>query len=189
MASSAIISRELGFDRSARVCSRTKTALATLIFVDVWEWTPLVALILLAGLKALPNDLLEAAAVDGATPLRRLRSIILPLMLPTILLALTLRTVDAFRVFDSVFVTTGGGPGDATNTLMLLAVKEGLELLQHRSSLGDRQPDPALHRVDRHRIRRTDSRRRPEGLRPMNRRRLPRPRAARLSARRCWLLS
>ncbi len=103
-----------------------RTALATLIFVDVWEWTPLVALILLAGLKALPNDLLEAAAVDGATPLRKLRSIILPLMLPTILLALTLRTVDAFRVFDSVFVTTGGGPGDATNTLMLLAVKEGL---------------------------------------------------------------
>ena len=106
--------------------SETSTALATLIFVDVWEWTPLVALILLAGLKALPSDLLEAAAVDGATPLRRLRSIILPLMLPSILLALTLRAIDAFRVFDIVFVTTAGGPGDATDTLMLLAVKEGL---------------------------------------------------------------
>jgi multiple sugar transport system permease protein len=106
--------------------STTSTALATLVFVDVWEWTPLMALILLAGLKALPTDLLEAAAVDGATALRRLRSIILPLMWPSILLALTLRTIDAFRVFDIVFVTTAGGPGDATNTLMLLAVKEGL---------------------------------------------------------------
>jgi multiple sugar transport system permease protein len=106
--------------------SDSSTALATLVFVDVWEWTPLMALILLAGLKALPGDLLEAAAVDGATPLRRLRKIILPLMLPSILLALTLRTIDAFRVFDIVFVTTAGGPGDATDTLMLLAVKEGL---------------------------------------------------------------
>jgi multiple sugar transport system permease protein len=106
--------------------SSPSTALGTLVFVDVWEWTPLVALILLAGLKALPGDLLEAAAVDGATALRRLRSIVLPLMLPSILLALTLRTIDAFRVFDIVFVTTAGGPGDATNTLMLLAAKEGL---------------------------------------------------------------
>ncbi len=102
------------------------TALATLIFIDIWEWTPLVALILLAGLKALPGDLLEAAAVDGATPLRTFRSITLPLMLPAVMLALTLRTIDAFRVFDSVFVTTGGGPGNSTNTLMVYAVKEGL---------------------------------------------------------------
>ena len=106
--------------------SDRSTALATLIFVDIWEWTPLMALILLAGLKALPVELLEAAKVDGATPLRRLRTIVLPLMLPSILLALTLRAIDAFRVFDSVFVTTAGGPGDATDTLMLLAVKEGL---------------------------------------------------------------
>ena len=104
----------------------TATALPTLVFVDVWEWTPLTALILLAGLKALPGDLLEAAAVDGATAFRCLRKIILPLMLPAILLALTLRTIDAFRVFDIVFVATAGGPGDATTTLMLLAVKEGL---------------------------------------------------------------
>ena len=106
--------------------STPSTALATLVFVDVWEWTPLMALILLAGLKALPTDLIEAATVDGATALRRLRSIVLPLMLPSVMLALTLRTVDAFRVFDIVFVTTAGGPGDSTNTLMLLAAKEGL---------------------------------------------------------------
>ncbi|MDR3373881.1 MAG: sugar ABC transporter permease [Ancalomicrobiaceae bacterium] len=102
------------------------TALGTLVFIDVWEWTPLMALILLAGLKALPGDVLEAAAADGATPLQRLRLVVLPLMLPSVMLALTIRTVDAFRVFDSVFVTTGGGPGNATNTLMVYAVKEGL---------------------------------------------------------------
>lgn len=102
------------------------SALATLVLVDVWEWTPLVALILLAGLKALPGDVLEAAAVDGAKPLRTFRSIILPLMLPAVMLALVIRTVDAFRVFDSVFVTTGGGPGTSTNVLMFYAIKEGL---------------------------------------------------------------
>lgn len=102
------------------------TALPTLIFIDVWEWTPLVTLILLAGLKSLPGDVIEAAAVDGASYLRTLRSIILPLMLPAIMLAITLRTIDAFRIFDSVYVTTSGGPGNATNTLMYYAVKEGL---------------------------------------------------------------
>tara|TARA_B100001778_G_scaffold315382_1_gene301433 strand:- start:45 stop:1016 length:972 start_codon:yes stop_codon:yes gene_type:complete len=102
-------------------------ALATLIFIDVWEWTPLVALILLAGLKALPSDILEAASVDGATGFQKLRIIVIPLMLPAVLLALILRTVDAFRVFDTVYVATGGGPGNATNTLMLHAIKQGLE--------------------------------------------------------------
>lgn len=106
--------------------SSTSTALATLIFVDVWQWTPLMTLILVAGLKSLPADVLEAAAVDGATSWRTFRSIIVPLILPAVLLALTLRTTDAFRVFDIVFVTTSGGPGSATNTLMLYAVKEGL---------------------------------------------------------------
>ncbi len=106
--------------------SSPATALPTLVFIDVWEWTPLAALILLAGLKALPGDLLEAAKVDGATAWRRLRVVVLPLMWPSVLLALTLRAVDAFRVFDIVFVATAGGPGDSTNTLMLLAAKEGL---------------------------------------------------------------
>jgi multiple sugar transport system permease protein len=103
------------------------TALWMLILIDCWEWTPLMTLILLAGLKSLPGDVLEAGQVDGATAWQRFRLLILPLMLPSVFLALTLRTMDAFRVFDSVFVTTGGGPDDATNTLMLLGVKEGLQ--------------------------------------------------------------
>lgn len=107
--------------------SDPERALATLIVVDAWEWTPLVALILLAGLKALPTDVLEAAAVDGANAFQRLGLIVLPLMLPSAFLALILRMMDAFRVFDIIFVSTGGGPGDATETLMTHGVKLGLE--------------------------------------------------------------
>ena len=115
------------------------TGLWTLIFIDCWEWTPLMALILLAGLKALPADVLEAGRVDGATAWQRFSLLILPLMLPSIFLALVLRTMDAFRVFDSVFVTTGGGPNDATNTLMVLAVKQGLQFFNvgYASALGN----------------------------------------------------
>ena len=115
-----------GLSSPRGLLSSPATALPTLVFIDVWEWTPLMALILLAGLKALPNDLLEAAKVDGATALRRLRVVVLPLMAPAVLLALTLRAIDAFRVFDIVFVATAGGPGDSSTTLMLLAAKEGL---------------------------------------------------------------
>ena len=103
------------------------TALATLVAVDTWQWTPFMALILLAGLKSLPSDILEAAEADGATGAQRFRIIILPMLLPAIFLALVLRTMDAFRVFDIVFSTTNGGPADATNVLMVYAVKQGLE--------------------------------------------------------------
>ena len=103
------------------------TALGTLVAIDTWQWTPFMALILLAGLKSLPTDILEAAEVDGATAGQRLRIIILPLLLPAIFLAVVLRTMDAFRVFDIVFATTNGGPGDATNVLMVNAVKQGLQ--------------------------------------------------------------
>ncbi|MBP0582928.1 sugar ABC transporter permease [Labrys sp. LIt4] len=102
-------------------------ALPTLIAVDVWEWTPLMALILLAGLKSLPTDILEAAQVDGATSAQRFALIILPLLLPAAFLALVLRMMDAFRVFDIIYVSTSGGPGDATTTLMIHGVKQGLE--------------------------------------------------------------
>jgi multiple sugar transport system permease protein len=103
------------------------TALPTMIVVDAWQWAPFMALILLAGLKSLPTDILEAAEADGATPFQRFRIIILPMLLPAIFLALVLRTMDAFRVFDIFFATTNGGPADATNVLMIYAVKQGLE--------------------------------------------------------------
>ena len=79
------------------------------------------------GLKTLPTDILEAAAVDGANGPQRFWLMVLPLLLPAAFLALILRMMDAFRVFDIIFVTTGGGPADATNTLMIYGVKQGLE--------------------------------------------------------------
>lgn len=98
-------------------------ALNAAVLVDVWKTTPFVALILLAGLQAIPEELLKAARVDGASSLRVFRSVTLPLLRPAILLALLFRSLDAFRVFDAVFVLTAGGPGNATETLSLYAFK------------------------------------------------------------------
>ncbi|MGM4914180.1 carbohydrate ABC transporter permease [Rhizobium sp. 768_B6_N1_8] len=130
---------EAGIGPRSGLLTDGSTALWVLILIDCWEWTPLMALILLAGLKALPADVLEAGLVDGATAWQRFRMLILPLMLPSVFLALTLRSMDAFRVFDSVFVTTGGGPDDATNTLMMLGVKEGLQFFNvgYASAVGN----------------------------------------------------
>ncbi len=118
---------ELGLTSPRGLLADPQRALAALVAIDAWEWTPLMALILLAGLKSLRTDILEAAAVDGASASQRLRLIILPLLMPAAFLALILRMMDAFRVFDIIFVTTSGGPGDATDTLMIYGVKQGLE--------------------------------------------------------------
>ena len=120
---------ELGLSSPRGLLADPQLALATLVAIDAWEWTPLMALILIAGLKTVPTDILEAAAVDGANGAQRFRLMVLPLLLPAAFLALILRMMDAFRVFDIVFVTTSGGPADATNTLMIYGVKQGLEFL------------------------------------------------------------
>jgi len=118
---------DMGLSGPRGLLASPHSALATLVAIDAWEWTPLMALILLAGLKSLPTDMLEAAAVDGASATQRFRLVILPLLLPAAFLALILRMMDAFRIFDIIFVTTSGGPGDATDTLMIYGVKQGLE--------------------------------------------------------------
>ena len=100
-----------------------RTALHAAILVDVWKTTPFVALILLAGLQAIPEDVVRAARVDGARPARIFASITLPLLRPAILLALLFRTLDAFRVFDAIYVLTEGGPANATETLSIYAYK------------------------------------------------------------------
>jgi multiple sugar transport system permease protein len=118
---------QLGLSGERGFFATKSGAMGAIVFIDVWQWTPLMALILLAGLKALPGEVLEAAEIDGAGALQRLRRIVIPMILPSVFLALVLRTMDAFRVFDSVFVTTKGGPDDATNVLLFYAVKQGLE--------------------------------------------------------------
>jgi multiple sugar transport system permease protein len=92
-------------------------ALATLILIDVWQWTPFMFLILLAALQGIPEDILEAARVDGANPVQILFYHMLPLMRYPIAVAVVLRLIDAFRVYDIIFMTTRGGPVDVTQTL------------------------------------------------------------------------
>lgn len=98
-------------------------ALHAAILVDVWKTTPFVALLVLAGLQGIPEDIYKAARVDGASPWRTFRSITLPLLKPAILLALLFRTLDAFRVFDAIYVLTEGGPANTTETLSIYAYK------------------------------------------------------------------
>jgi multiple sugar transport system permease protein len=96
-----------------------RLALASVIMVDIWQWTPFMFLVLLAGLQAIPQEPYEAARVDGSSAWQTFRYITLPLLKPAILIALLLRTMDLLRVFDQIFILTEGGPGFATETISL----------------------------------------------------------------------
>jgi multiple sugar transport system permease protein len=104
-------------------------ALPSLIIVDIWQWTPFVTLILLAGLVALPNEAFEAAAVEGAGFWRSVYHVALPLLRPLILVVVLFRGIDLFRTFDTFWVITAGGPGDATQTLNLLLYRTAFQNL------------------------------------------------------------
>ena len=101
-------------------------ALFTLILVDSWQWTPFIMVIVFARLQALPRDVFEASAVDGASPWQNIWRITLPLLLPAIIFAGVFRAIDAFRSFDIVFGLTFGGPGRLTTTLSFYAWENGL---------------------------------------------------------------
>jgi ABC-type sugar transport system permease subunit len=98
-----------------------ETALWSIIVTDIWKTTPFMALLILAGLQVIPSDIYESAKVDGATPFQQLTRITMPLVKPAVMVALLFRTLDAFRVFDVVFVMTGGGPANSTETLSMYA--------------------------------------------------------------------
>lgn len=100
------------------------------VVMDVWKTTPFAALLLLAGLKTVPQELYAAARVDGAGPWQQFRRITLPLLMPVVVIVLIFRTMDAVRVFDAVFVLTGGGPGNSTETLSIYAYKTLFQTLQ-----------------------------------------------------------
>jgi len=94
-------------------------AFLALVALDVWEWTPLMFLILLAGLQSLPTEPFEAARVDGAGAWRVFADITLPMLRPVLAIAIVLRAIDAFGTFDQVFVLTRGGPGEATRLISI----------------------------------------------------------------------
>jgi ABC-type sugar transport system permease subunit len=91
------------------------------VLADVWKMTPFVALLLLAGLQTIDGALYEAASLDGAGPWRQFVAITLPLLRPALVVALVFRSLDAFRVFDVIYVLTGGGPGTATESISVYA--------------------------------------------------------------------
>jgi multiple sugar transport system permease protein len=105
------------------------TAMGALVVADAWKTTPFVALILLAGLQGIPQEVLEAARVDGAGPWQRFRRITLPLLLPSLVVATLFRSIQAWGAFDLVYVMTGGGPGGSTETLSLYAFQSWFRYL------------------------------------------------------------
>ncbi len=105
-------------------------ALPSLVLVDVWQWTPMIALIVLAGLVSLPTDPFEAAEVDGASPVQVLWHITLPMLRPTIGVAVILRAIDALKTFDIIYAMTQGGPNYATETLNLYGYTLGFSYFQ-----------------------------------------------------------
>jgi multiple sugar transport system permease protein len=96
------------------ILGSTTSAFVAVTLMDVWEWTPLIALIVLAGLSSMPRQVLEAAEMDGASYWSRLRDIVLPMISGVIIVALLIRSMDAIRYFDIILNTTNGGPADAT---------------------------------------------------------------------------
>jgi len=98
--------------------SDASTALFSIALVDIWQWTPFMFLILLAGFTSVPREPVEAAMIDGASGWRILRRIYIPYMKPVILVALLIRSMDALREFDKIYILTGGGPGVVTETLV-----------------------------------------------------------------------
>ncbi len=113
----------LGFFNETSVFSDPITAFAALMIIDIWEWTPFVMLIMLAGLSAMPKEPIEAATVDGASRWQVFWHVELPLLKPLIIIALLLRTIDASKIFDTIYVLTGGGPGNATEVITTFAYR------------------------------------------------------------------
>lgn len=109
--------------QASAVFSSPDLVMPTIIAIDVWQWTPFVTLIILAGLMSLPKSPFEAATMDGAGPWRQFVDIMLPLLRPIIALVLLLRGIDAFKEFDKVFIMTGGGPGTVSELLSIYAYR------------------------------------------------------------------
>ncbi len=106
----------LGFGRIAPL-SDVNLAIVGVILVDIWHWTPFMTIVIFAGLLSVPQEPLEAAAIDGASAWQRFRFVILPMIMPVLLVVTMLRMLDAFRTFDMIYVMTQGGPGRVTMTL------------------------------------------------------------------------
>ncbi len=106
-----------------------KIALYTIVLVDAWMFIPFVAVLVLSSIKAMPTSFLDAARVDGASPWKVFWRIILPIISPVIIIVAMLRFIDAFKIFDTIFVMTQGGPGNATEMLPTYIYRQGIKFL------------------------------------------------------------
>jgi multiple sugar transport system permease protein len=125
----ASLARSVGLD-PPEILGQPGAAFGGLVLLDVWEWTPLMFLILLAGIQSLPVEPFEAARVDGAGPWRMFVDHTLPMLRPTILIAVTLRSIDALTTFDQVYVLTRGGPGTATQLVSIYGYQSFFQFQQ-----------------------------------------------------------
>jgi len=117
-----IVLRDLGLVETGLLSGGT-SAFLTLVAVDVWQWTPFLVMIFLAAIVSMPSEPFEAAEVEGATRWQVFRHITLPLLLPIMMVALLLRVTDSFKIFDQIFIMTGGGPGNSTELATIFAYK------------------------------------------------------------------
>lgn len=108
-------------DKSTPILATSSTALAGVLLAEIWQWTPFMVLIFLAGLRSMPTEPFEAAMIDGASSWQMFRRLTLPMMSRVIAVAVLIRGIDVFRVFDYVFTMTSGGPGTTTYTLSYYA--------------------------------------------------------------------
>jgi multiple sugar transport system permease protein len=109
--------------RAITILSDPVAAFAAIVLIDVWQTTPFAFVMLLAALESLPRDPYEAAYLDGANWYQRLRYLTLPLLKPILMVVIVIRVMDAFRIFDTIYILTGGGPGDATESVSTYAYR------------------------------------------------------------------
>ncbi|WP_420410288.1 carbohydrate ABC transporter permease [Hoeflea sp.] len=125
--------RSLGFQPPAWAQS-PEWALPTLVAVDIWQWTPLVMVILLAGLRSIPARVFEAAKVDGSNRVQTFFNVVLPMLAPYMVVAFVLRFIDSFKVFDIIYILTRGGPGTSTQNLAYYTYDMGFSRFQFGSA-------------------------------------------------------
>jgi multiple sugar transport system permease protein len=117
--------------RAPNVLAHPTSAFIGVVVVDIWEWTPLMFLIILAGLQSIPQEPIEAARVDGAGPFRVFFDQTLPLLMPVLMVAIVLRLIDAIGTFDQIFVLTKGGPGTSTQLISTYAYNTAFLFTQY----------------------------------------------------------
>ncbi len=122
--------QSLGFLSGGSILANSTSALMGVMLADIWQWTPFMVLIFVAGLRALPPDPFESAMIDGASSWQIFRRLTLPMMSKVIAIAVLIRGIDLFRTFDYVYVMTSGGPGTSTYTLSLYAWQQTFSFIK-----------------------------------------------------------